>query len=348
MINHETKGDAPAQGAIDGYSTVPATTVYVAGSGHSGSTLLDLMLGGHPGISALGEAHLLYLATRMTGTPFLCVCGEHVLKCPFWARTEQELARLIGDGTPGLLERFITTDPGHIDRVTDDHPLWLMHPRLEPLSRLNPDLDRMAMVVGSPTLWSALERVSDRVRVQRVAIRNSVLLYDAVRRAHGTPVVVDSTKNPARLKGLYMETPCRFRVLHLIRDGRAVAASRVLRDDISMAACAKAWRIQQLKLSSVMWNVPASIVKRVRYEDLCRNPEGELIAICNWVGLDFDARMLEIRSADRHGVGGNPMRFQRAKRGIRLDDRWRTEISPADLATFERIAGRINRRRGYT
>jgi hypothetical protein len=61
------------------------------------------------------------------------------------------------------------------------------------------------MVVDSPTLWSALERISYRVRVRRVAIRNSVLLCDAVWRVYGTPVVVDSTKNPARLKGLYME-----------------------------------------------------------------------------------------------------------------------------------------------
>lgn len=332
---------------MDHGGSVPATTVYVAGSGHSGSTLLDLMLGGHPKISTLGEAHLLYLCTKMSGTPYRCACGRHVLECPFWRKVEDAAAERIGDRTPGLLQRLITTDPSYLDHVTDDDPVWIMPLHLAPVSRFNPRLDRLAMVVGSKRLWSALAKVSPNVQIRRTAIQNSVLLYEAVRTAHSTPVVVDSTKNSARLKGLYLKTPHRFLVLYLLHDGRAVTWSRMVREGFSMAECARAWKLEHMKLTSVMWAMPRSIVRKFRYEDLCRNPRAELTRVCEWLGLPYDPQMLEIGSADRHGVGGNPMRYGRRENAIRFDERWRDEIGAADLRTFDKIAGRLNRRLGY-
>jgi hypothetical protein len=32
---------------------------------------------------------------------------------------------------------------------------------------------------------------------------------------------------------------------------------------------------------------------------------------------------------------------------IRLDERWRDQLTPADLRAFDAIAGRMNRRYGY-
>lgn len=41
------------------------------------------------------------------------------------------------------------------------------------------------------------------------------------------------------------------------------------------------------------------------------------------------------------------MRFRLHETKIRLDESWRTQLSPDDLETFEKIAGRMNRRLGY-
>ena len=39
----------------------PVTIIYIAGIGHSGSTLLDVLLGSHPDICGVGEIGRLFL-----------------------------------------------------------------------------------------------------------------------------------------------------------------------------------------------------------------------------------------------------------------------------------------------
>ena len=57
--------------------------------------------------------------------------------------------------------------------------------------------------------------------------------------------------------------------------------------------------------------------------------------------------MLFLRKDLSHSIGGNPMRFRKNEVEIRLDDRWRTNLTERDLVMFERIAGAVNRRLGY-
>ena len=68
--------------------------IFIAGLEHSGSTLLDLILGGHPQVVGLGE---LYQLLR-PGSPHLahsgdifCSCGETMAACPFWGATLEQL-----------------------------------------------------------------------------------------------------------------------------------------------------------------------------------------------------------------------------------------------------------------
>ncbi len=58
------------------------SVIYVAGYGRSGSTILDIVLGSHPAIWAMGAVHNL---------PFWgdrpCSCGEPLSSCDFWSVT---------------------------------------------------------------------------------------------------------------------------------------------------------------------------------------------------------------------------------------------------------------------
>jgi len=60
--------------------------LYIAGSSHSGSTLLDLLLGSHPDIESVGEAKkIAAVAAKMrAGGHPLCTCRREVAECPFW------------------------------------------------------------------------------------------------------------------------------------------------------------------------------------------------------------------------------------------------------------------------
>ena len=68
--------------------------VFVASLAHSGSTLLDLVLGGHSRCVGLGEV-VFALGPGPYGLEktlqSLCSCGRGVQDCPFWAKVVSEL-----------------------------------------------------------------------------------------------------------------------------------------------------------------------------------------------------------------------------------------------------------------
>lgn len=69
--------------------------IYIASLGHSGSTILDLVLGGHSQIIGLGEIseiinadETLLLNKDFTGTS--CSCGNDLCHCTFWSEVRQQ------------------------------------------------------------------------------------------------------------------------------------------------------------------------------------------------------------------------------------------------------------------
>lgn len=75
------------------------TVVFIASLGHSGSTLLDLMLGAHPRFVGLGEVNTLLSrggdSPSFTGT---CSCGRDASECEFWAPVARRIHAEAGAG----------------------------------------------------------------------------------------------------------------------------------------------------------------------------------------------------------------------------------------------------------
>lgn len=68
--------------------------LYIAGLGHSGSTILDLSLGSHPDIIGLGEIYtLLDSERRKNHYVSYCSCGRIATDCSFWEQAESVLSR---------------------------------------------------------------------------------------------------------------------------------------------------------------------------------------------------------------------------------------------------------------
>lgn len=72
--------------------------VYIAGSGHVGSTLLELMLNAHPLVVSGGELKVVHRASQVGGT-LKCTCGGTAATCTFWALVSNTLER---NGGPSL------------------------------------------------------------------------------------------------------------------------------------------------------------------------------------------------------------------------------------------------------
>jgi hypothetical protein len=80
--------------------------VFVASLSHSGSTLLDLLLGAHPRMIGLGEIYRVIdrSAARLAGEKRMqCTCGRRVGECNFWNPVIDQLIAM--EGAP-LTERY--------------------------------------------------------------------------------------------------------------------------------------------------------------------------------------------------------------------------------------------------
>jgi hypothetical protein len=277
------------------------TLLYVFGSGRSGSTLLDRLLGGHPQVLALGE--LSTLVTR-----FDPLAATNLRDDAFAGEVRQFWMRVRGCCEAG----------GQSWAGVD-----LTHPRLRQAVR-----------------WP-------RSRVDAWARRNQ-LVIDCARRHAPARVVTDSSKAPPRLVLLARSDRfrLRLRVLHLLRDGRAVAQSYVRRYD-NFAGGLRTWMIASLSAPALRRLVGSDRWLRLRYEDLAQDPARSLARVCTFVGLDYDPAMLRFRSHPYLGVRGSPTVRRTAEQVIRLDERWRSEMSVARRAAFAVVGGWLNKLYGY-
>src|ERR1700722_4118425 len=78
-----TAATAPVNSGTDEAKAAFPTVIYIAGSGRSGSTLLERVLGGMPGAVNVGELIDLFRRTAPLGER--CGCGLAFTECPFWS-----------------------------------------------------------------------------------------------------------------------------------------------------------------------------------------------------------------------------------------------------------------------
>lgn len=73
----------------------------------------------------------------------------------------------------------------------------------------------------------------------------------------------------------------------------------------------------------------------MHYEDLCREPERELRRLCDFMRLPFTPELLRPADGVHHLVHSSTSGYLKGSNDIRLDERWRKELSPADLVRIE-------------
>jgi len=140
--------------------------------------------------------------------------------------------------------------------------------------------------------------------------------------------------------------------LHVIRDGRDVATS----------AIDAPWGPDNAIRAALDWRTRVEAGRRagralgheryleIRYEALVGEPERTLRTICAFVALDFDPAMFSyVDRADELQASGfhanvNPNLARPPTSGLRD---WRTQMAPADILSFELVAGDLLDRLGY-
>lgn len=270
-----------AGAALDG-------AVMICGAGHSGSTLLGMLLGRAEGAFYIGEG---------------------------------AKAQYLGDMSKALRKRACKV-------CGDDCPVW------------------------SGLSWDG-----------------QTPLYPLIAAHTGARTIVDSTKRPDWISVRAAETAAAGAtpmLILLLRDGRAVVNSRIRKyPDRPAAELIEGW-LTQMAASRALFDVFTGPKMIVRYEELAADPERVMGQVCDFAGLAYDPAMLDMAAGEHHPLGGNngtqflatrdngqASLVQPGERSrdfyeqhgshIRLDLRWKTELSAENAALFEQLAGAANR-----
>jgi hypothetical protein len=312
-------------GAAHDRSTRRIPVVYIAGPGRSGSTLLDLVLGQAEGVVSVGELRNLWSRGLKDGWP--CGCGKPVLECPFWSAV--------------LIRAFGSIDAASSAAMTE---LQNRTVRTRHLPRLWWDL---AAHRSDPAVQSYAEMLSR--------------LYRAVAEISGAQVVVDSSKHPADAVVASTIKEVELRVLHLVRDPRAVTYSWTRpkdspRESITLAPqspilCSVRWTVWNTIIGSLLARRLGSRYRVVRYEDLMDDPSRTLADVLGFMGLPVDALALRgttIELRTTHSVCGNPARFTTGSVELVADLRWMDGLEPSLRVIATVGALPVMHRYGYT
>ena len=183
-----------------------------------------------------------------------------------------------------------------------------------------------------------------RKELQAVLERNRVLI-EVVRQLQGAALFLDGSKDPVRLQYMYEAGLWNVRVIYMVRDGRGTARSYMKHHGIGMPEAAREWRQTHEECDRLVGRLPEGCWTKVKYEDLCSGPDAVLHDLFRFLTLDPGAAQADYRGIEHHIIG-NPMRLQSSGE-IKLDEKWRRDMSSEALGTFERIAGKLNRDYGY-
>ncbi len=298
--------------------------LYIAGTSYCGSTLLSFLLDSHPQVVSVGEetGPARVVKDRLT---FPCSCGSLLPECRFWNEVSGEMGRLGFTFGPLTWD----TDFRFSDRMLVNHVLGR--------SLRNNALDdaRDALVCTVPRY---------RRRLDERAARN-VAMYLAITRLTGKKVFAAAGKDPIRARYLNRIPAIDLRVVHLIRDAPGYVSSAMKNRNASCQGGIRSWLRGAEHAERLRQHLRPEQFMRTRYEDLCRNVEGELGRIFGFINVAPLRGPIRFREGEHHIIG-NRMRLQSSSEVV-LDEKWKERLGPDQLREVERSTKSHRIRFGY-
>lgn len=301
--------------------------IYIVSCQRSGSTLLDLMLSQHSKIQGVGEVAKLF---DYASNDKLCTCGKSVLECEFWSQVTERFKEKVNFKGEGVF-------------LEDRYDCLI---KCENYSFLKSNLEKLLLLKSNnkrvKQLWKTL--FSDHVN----AFKMSEFWYDSILRTSGKAFLLDSSKDIRRMMVLSTLKESDFYIIYLVRDGRGVVNSLMKRWNLSVQAASKMWLQKNQQIQLALKSVAHKhLVKFLKYEDLCTNPNLVMKGIAEFLNVDYEGAMTQLDKSASHNIGGSPTRLDKSINRVEQDLAWEKALNNQDLVTFENIAGKLNKSLGY-
>lgn len=278
--------------------------LYIAAHSRSGSTILDRVLSQIEGAFTVGEIKNIWLRSFQENQ--LCGCGSKFDVCEVWKR--------IVDNTN--ITESISVNMHSLSREVDRYKKipQILHQRIRG------------------------QKLNNKISLYQNGLDD---LYKAIFKAENPEFIIDSSKSPNYAMHLMSLKDFDVHVVHLVRDSRAVANSRLRKKkrpeihwkDEYMAVTpayktAFQWNMMNIAMDSFAKHGNYTLV---RYEDFMANP----IEVVDQILMDMSVNGKDLSFIDSkkitlgvdHTVSGNPMRFKVGEIELRVDDKWKEELS---------------------
>lgn len=297
--------------------------IFIAGTGRCGSTLLDNILEQTPGLFSAGE--LRYFWDRGLKENWLCSCGAHFRRCPVWAQITEAAYKKID-------ETQINYYLNIRNKVKNKH------------------------------LLLTLIRFGKKIIEARIKGYSKELgkLINIIQETQNCKAIVDASKYPSHGLALKLIPEIDLRVIHLIRDPRAVSYSwlqpKFDKSIDRMMTRRGSWRtsLEWLiynYLIDVTFSRRGSKYMLVRYEEFVRSPKSTMDEIISFIDESKELNPLSndetIEMNAGHTFSGNPNRFHRGITKITADNRWEKNMRLVDKLISATITFPLAIKYGY-
>lgn len=272
--------------------------IYIAGWGRSGSTVIGSLLGQYDRTAYIGELNNLWEDVFIRDEH--CGCGKRHSDCGFWL---------------GVLSGC------DIGPAEGRHMVDLNYQNLSTRSILLSRAKLRRSLAHGP--MASYREASGKV------------LREAARRLQAD-ILIDGSKTPNLLEFYAQLRDVDVKILHLIRDPRAVAYSwrhrakprgfstqSELMERHNPVRSTAAW-LARNHLIEVGARQLGLAYQRLRYEDFAAAPTQSISAILEGFGLT--PASADRHAGNPHSIRGNPVRFAREPITIRPDETWKTKM----------------------
>lgn len=301
----------------------------VIGASYTGSTLFAFLLNAHPQIFSMAQMWSGRSSSLNGGGQYRCSCGMQLRHCPFFSELERR-ADSLGAGHLANWETHY--------RVSEYR--WLDIFLARPLRNAFLEKVRDKMVPCWPGYRETVNNTSHRiVHVARASLEIS-----------GKEVFADTRKDAMRIRFLRDIEELDLKVIHLVRDVRGAVVSIIKHTQRGrtpdVARAIRIWENANMNADRVKRYISPRQFLRLRYDQLCDDPQGTMDSIADFVGVRHATIPDDFYKTEHHIIG-NAMRLKEGQGRVRQDNSWRDKLTHHELATIEQIGGAANRYFGH-
>lgn len=302
-----------------------AKLLYIISSGHSGSTLLDILAGTINGVFASGELKRFswqmakrYKNEESVENLNVCSCLQPFAKCSVWQKVANNIHK---------------TQNINVFKEPDNYDIAMLdiaaHGKKMNFGIRIPRYLFFSMLTSGIKTGSLLFNA-----VLKQSLNKNWKLLDSIAQTTNSLVVTDSSKSINRFVYLNSFRPENTYVILNTRDPLGYAYSYIKRG-VPPEQSLKMRQLYLEQATSVLRKLKKSYIS-ISYEELCANPVSTRIKIAQYLNISEPGKFSEIDTHDMHLIAGNPMRYN-GKISIKQDESWRQKLSNHEIEAINKL-----------